>query len=360
MKMHQLGLLLVAVALLTGCWRIGPGQLALDRFNYTAAIGNSWKDEMLLNLVKIRYGDVPVFLGVQSVISQYTLAGSVNVNGGWNGNSLPGSPWAWIASLGGSAQYTDRPTISFAPLTGSKFGQSMMTPLQPSAIVALLQADYPAHMILRLSVQSVNGLQNAIGLPAKAAPQNGDFFRFLDLVKALQNGKLLGMQMKTENKETSVLMTIAESSDEDLRLKSEELRELLGLDPKAREFPVVYGAFPGKKNEIAMLTRSMLDVLSDLSAYIEVPPRHLAEGRVIELRPPASVMGRPVVPLLRISSGASKPDDAFVTVPYDDHWFWVSDRDIRSKLTFSFLMFMFTLVETHDVAPSPPIVVPTN
>lgn len=361
MKMLKVGLWLLSLVLLTGCWRIGPDKLAMDRFSYTGAIGNSWKDEMLLNLVKFRYADAPVFLGVQSVISQYTLTGSVNVSGGWSGDSVPATPWNWMANLAGHAQYTDRPTISYAPLTGSKFGQSMMTPLPPSAIVGLLQAGYAAPMILRLSVHSINGLQNPFGYQAKDFPADADFYRLLDLIKTLQEGSLLGMQVKmANNHETSLLMTIAEPRTEDHRRASDELRSLLGLDPKAREFPIIYAAFPTKKNEVAMLTRSMFDVLSDLSGYIEVPPQHLAEGRAFPSRPPASVMGRPIAPLLQIHSGVSKPDDAFVAVRYKDQWFWVDDRDIDSKMTFSFLMFMFTLVESHDAVPPPSVVLPTN
>jgi hypothetical protein len=42
----------------------------------------------------------------------------------------------------------------------------------------------------------------------------------------------------------------------------------------------------------------------------------------------------------------ARPADAFVAVPYRDHWFWIDDRDMLSKRLFSFIMFIFTLVET--------------
>ncbi len=70
----RIGAILLGASLgacLSGCSGIGPGTVLRDRFDYTAAISDSWKDEMLLNLVKIRYGDAPVFLDVASVISQY-------------------------------------------------------------------------------------------------------------------------------------------------------------------------------------------------------------------------------------------------------------------------------------------------
>ena len=47
-------LLLLTVLAMAGCSSIGPGSVTRDRFDYTAAVAESWKSQMLLNLVKIR------------------------------------------------------------------------------------------------------------------------------------------------------------------------------------------------------------------------------------------------------------------------------------------------------------------
>jgi hypothetical protein len=87
------------ILLLAGCSGIGPVTVSRDRFDYTAAISDSWKRQMLFNLVKIRYGDAPVFMDVSSVISQYQIAGQVNL-----GATLTNNPWNTIENFGASGQ----------------------------------------------------------------------------------------------------------------------------------------------------------------------------------------------------------------------------------------------------------------
>ena len=45
----------------TGCYRaIGPHSVARDRSQYAASLSDSWKEQTLLNIVKIRYIDPPI------------------------------------------------------------------------------------------------------------------------------------------------------------------------------------------------------------------------------------------------------------------------------------------------------------
>src|SRR5512145_2001114 len=75
---------LLLVGLLTGCSAMGPSTIARDRFDYTETVAESWKRQMLLNIVKIRYGDAPIFVDVASIISQYGILADVNANFGWS------------------------------------------------------------------------------------------------------------------------------------------------------------------------------------------------------------------------------------------------------------------------------------
>jgi len=42
------------ILLITGCTHIGPQTVPRDRFDYNTAISDSWKEQTLLNIVKLR------------------------------------------------------------------------------------------------------------------------------------------------------------------------------------------------------------------------------------------------------------------------------------------------------------------
>lgn len=70
----------------TGCAPIGPSSIERDRFEHSTAIAESWREMMLLNIIRLRYGDTPIFLEVGSIVNQYILeqelAGSANLRSG--------------------------------------------------------------------------------------------------------------------------------------------------------------------------------------------------------------------------------------------------------------------------------------
>ncbi len=107
--------LCLTIIAMAGCSSIGPGTVTRDRFDYTAAVGESWKSQMLLNLVKIRYSDAPVFLDVGQVVAGYSFQRNVSASAGANfysGGAARGTGSIGAFGLFGSGTLNDSPTIT--------------------------------------------------------------------------------------------------------------------------------------------------------------------------------------------------------------------------------------------------------
>jgi len=262
---------LIPAVLLAGCAAFGPPTVDRDRFDYVSAISESWKRQTLLNLLKTRYMDAPVFMDVASVINQYALEGQLEL----------GFEWADVDTqmVGASATYTDRPTISYTPLTGAKYARSLLQPLPLGTVLLLVQGGYPIDYVLRICVQGINGLDNRSRrlTSQRAEPE---FYELLTLLRHIQMRD--GMRMRSriiDNKETIVMFFREPETEADAQTLKRTLH-LLGLAPDAREFTVVFGFLAENDREIAMLSRSLLQIMAEYSSYIDVPDSDLAEGRV--------------------------------------------------------------------------------
>jgi hypothetical protein len=350
---------ILVMASLSGCMSIGPPTVARDRFDYNAAITDSWKAMMLVNLVKLRYADAPVFLDVASVITQTGAQASFGVSGSWWHNLLQ-LPYTSSVGVTASGTYAEKPTVTYSPLSGEKFARSLMTPIQPAAILSFLQAGYPADLVLRLAVNSINGIRSRYGYGARASEADPEFFPLVGKLRDIQQSGQIGLRVTRSGNQAAALLVFSKKPHPTIGAERDEVRKLLGLDPEANEFTVVYGSVAANDKEIAVLTRSVLEILMDLSSYIDVPAANVEQKRTFPSPAPEVFGGVPVPPLMRIRSSPQKPDDAFAAVPYRQDWYWIDDKDFASKRLLSFIMFLFTLTDTGDKQGAPIITIPVG
>jgi hypothetical protein len=344
---------------LTGCASTGPATIARDRFDFVAAISDSWKRQTLLNLLKIRYADAPVFMDISSVITSYEVGGEISLQGQvadkFN-NALTGDQYL---SLGATGRYADKPTISYQPLSGEKFARSLMMPIPLSAVLFLIQSGYPADMVLRVCVNSINGLDNSYGGPGNPRTGSKEFHELMSSIRLAMSSGEMGMRLRTANEKQSMVIYFRPRSGKARTPAERKIRELLGLDESANEFTVVYGNYADSNLEISMLSRSILQIMVDAASYVDVPDGDLAEGRVYApQRTPEQEQLFP--PLISIRSGPEASGDAFASVRYRNQWFWIEDRDVQSKQMFTFLMFTFSLVDISSEKAAPILTVPTR
>lgn len=350
----------------SACSSIGPGTVPRDRSDYSAAIGDSWKQQTLLNIVKLRYGDFPVFMEIAQVIAGYQFQASAGA--GFSAQNYITSAVGGPAAIAGSgligASYIDRPTIIYAPLTGNDFLKKLMSPIPPAAVMFLLQSGYPATIVMPMAVDSINGISNESkrsNMPRTADPQ---FSRLVQLIYELQIANALQIRVE-RSKDNSDLSIIAfppldsTHSKPEIAAKIAEIGSILRLTARHRSVQVRYGGWSGKGDEIAMVTRSMLQVMVELGVLAQVPEADIASGRASRGNTDASSSaGQP--PLLTIQGGTAPPSDVYAAVQYKGRWFWIADNDIRSKSIFSSVMLLFSISEVGIKSAAPVVTVPAN
>ena len=348
------------VLALAGCGSIGPGSVPRDRLDYLTAVAESWKEQTLLNIVRLRYGDAPSFLDVSSVISAYTFQGQVTAGGQLSTNLTNTIPRAF-GSVGATGLYQDRPTISYTPLAGEKFARSLLSPLPPSEVFELIQAGYPADNVLLVTTRAINGLYNRSGIGARAREAEPEFYTLLDALRRLQMSGSVSIRMQKQGKDQTGILVLAgqrsAATDEDLAA----VRRILKVTPDAHgELTVAFGLLPRSPHEIALLTRSMVEILLEVAAGIEVPADHVAAGRTVAATRMSDAGNPRDRPLIRIMASGSAPDSVYAAVRYRGTWYWIDDNDLESKRVFTFLMIFFSLAETGVTPQAPVLTVPAN
>jgi hypothetical protein len=346
---------IAGILVLASCASIGPGSVRRDRIDYVGAVADSWKHQTLLNIVRLRYGDAPVFLDVSSLISSYTLQTQLSVNG----EAITDATGSFI-NPGASTSYTDRPTISYTPLTGDKFAKSLLQPLPPAAIFALIQAGYPADFVLGVTVRAINGIYNRANEGAQARPADPEFDPLLQAILRIQRTGTLGVRIEKQRGEELTLMSFPAHPTPQLQSDVRFVLDTLKLKPDKGEVTLSFGATQRAPNDIAVLSRSMVEILGHIAAGIEVPAQDVANGRTfasLEVPQAATAQDRPIV---AIHSGKDQPSGAYAAVQYRGTWYFIDDHDYAAKRAFTFLMLFFSLAETGVPGQAPVLTIPAN
>jgi hypothetical protein len=235
-----------------------------------------------------------------------------------------------------------------------------MTPIPPSAMLFVLQAGYPADLIMSLALDSINGISNASrrGMRHAADPR---FNRLVELIRDLQFSEAVQARVESpKNRSETSLITFPPNRDPQAEAESAEVRKLLGLGPSLHKFEVYYGGYSGRDDEISMMTRSMLQVMLELAAVVQVPQSEESERKVtpglIE-QPGTSIQPSA---LLTIMSGYNLPADPSIAVEYDGRWFWIADDDIHSKSVFAAVMMLFSISDIGVKGMGPIVTIPAN
>lgn len=341
--------------LLASCGSYGPRTMDRDQLNYGNSIGDNWKNQMLANIVKIRYVDMPVFVDVGSIVSGYSLSTTVNGRLGFGDSFTGGSS----QGLGASGTYTDRPTITYMPKTGDDYLRAILEPVAPSSLLALIQAGYSSELLFTWAVEAINGVHNwsvSRKNSLRSSDADPEFIEYVALMQELQLLGAVGFELVSqEDEQHSIILRLRkEDLPESTLQKSRRAAEIIGLDPDREQFRVIYAPFKSDSTTLSIQTRSVIQMLSAMAGFIDVPAEKAAyaapgyDASIGSQRP------------FQVHSGKDRPEQSFAEVKYQDYWYWIDNSDIASKRVFTLMLFITTLTNQANDENEPVLTIPTQ
>jgi len=280
-----------------------------DYSDYNNVIQYNQSQQMLLNIVRLKYRESLMFLKIGALSASYTFDVSGGANFGRAGNSN-----LYGASIGSS--FSTRPTITYTPVEGDTFVKQVLSEIDFEAFLLLFRSGWPisalGHVLIERIGQYVNHFEHA------TYPQ---FAKIIEVLREAQKNDKLEFE-RVEDEITLVIITDRVDLLSDERVISE--REL---------------RFPIKSVQL----RSFLDVMFSLGKNAEVPEAHLDQVR-----------DTPGNGWIRIRSSSNHPDDAMVAVKHNGYWFSIANTDIRSKDTFALVKLLYQM-QAGDIPTVQPL-----
>lgn len=354
--------------LLSGCGtfdellQIGPDSVEDGRGQFNTVIAETNDQQLLLNLVKRRYGDNTALLEVNSVSTtlEWKRGGNLGLtlfDGGEDANSL---------GIGANGAYTERPTITYLPVKGPDLIKKNLSALDPEVLILLSRSGWRMERVMRLTLNSINDLDNAAAAsgPTPAfAPDTSDFEKLLSVIEKVGHGQfVLGYTIINDQK----VLALDARMEMLERPEMQDFTEILKIDKHSFYVVNVEGNTDYRSNkEIDIKVRSLSGIEFYLSHGVQVPEEHIMQNKVQitktadgEVFDWDSIFGD----LFQIQSSRQEPSEDIAAVKcfWRGYWFYIDDTDIESKNTFM-LLNQITALQSGAMDKSGPLLtLPVN
>ncbi len=352
------GVALLLALGLTACAQFGPRTIEASRTDYNVAMSQTENEQMLLNLVRLRYGDRPYFLEVSALNTQFLIAPSAGISSSFD---LDGTT---NYGIDGKFAFEEKPTVTYTPLQGEKFVKRVLSRVPLDTLLLLDASGWKTSRVLRLCVETMNSLDNAAsasGPTPSAGPDVAAFRRAVNLLTGFQENRAVALFHTGDSERGGYAVRFDEQVQQGTDFQ--EFARLLQLDPAQKRYALGEASFGGDSDTIRLGTRSFMGVMYFLSNAIEIPAADRDDGRVRQTAGADggefdwdSVTGD----LLRVKSQETRPASAAVAVNYRGHWFYIDDSDIDSKSTFALLGQLFALQSDADKTGAPVLTLPVG
>lgn len=361
-RRQNVKLVLASLAALAACAHpnrpVSP--IESDTLAYSSAISDARQEQLLMNIVRLRYNDPVTFVDAERI----TTTENTQINGMLaSALALGGQNLDEVLNGNVGTNMSSQPSIAYSALRGSDYAQQILQPLPPATIFLMSQSGWSVERLMLCCVSRIGDLENAraaAGPTPPVMPDNTRFRELAALMRSLQErGQLMVQVVDPDTSETD--------GDGKPRVilkwdRTSELGQQLA-DFFRRYWVSDVSVIPGDRyiteistrgnalGDYAARGRSLLGVLSALSQSVHVPEAHRDIARasqpVLEYsddpcRAPGGwhdVNGG----LFAVQSAAARPTTATIAVEYRDYWFYVDDRCHDAKETLNLLDHLYAL-----------------
>ena len=355
--------MLLAAGCTTG---LGPQAIQSERPDYNRQIIRSSDEQMLLNLVRLRYNDSPLFLELGTVVAQYSFDASLSAS-----DQTANHPIQNNFGVGAGVSYSEHPTITYTPLAGDEYAERMLTPILLESLMLFNQTGWSSERLMLVAVQRINNVVNAPTATGPTPQREPNYEAFRDLavrLRRLQAAGLFGLDWDMQRTEkvpaghfSHFWLHMPADASSPLAADVAQVRRLLELEPGRENFQLTAFPFDRQPGEVGLRCRSLLGVLYFLSEAVEPPVPHVQAGLVTVTK---DDNGQPfdwskvTSGILSIHSQLVPPGNAAVAVQHRGWWFYIADDDPNSKATFSLLNILFGLQSASGKGKSPALTLP--
>jgi len=348
----------VVLGTVSACSVVGPRSISMGRADYNEAINKTEDEQMLLSIVKGRYGETFSLLAVSGVAANVrfrTNAGAqvgIGPSSNYDGNLVPFS--AGLA-------YEENPTITYVPVQGEKYLRQLMSPIPLNMLVLMSRAAGAPTDYLTLLAKRINDMRNPDFLEAPSAVPDPRFQRFVEVSEELKHtGVIQFVEDPSKEDQFNILITgYAPTFSEKVRA----YLALLGMPMPVEEskdiiLPVYSGVKGGGLSGIAISTRSTFDLIEILRAAVKIPQEHVGAGGVAHNYPPPGLAGKDI----HIHASESRPQRAVLAVKHRGYWFYIDDTDMRTKLFYYLVrtLWSVSIAAAGDQHAAPILTIPVS
>ncbi|HSD43953.1 MAG TPA: hypothetical protein VLD36_19065 [Burkholderiales bacterium] len=338
-------------AALAGCAWLGPEIIRSGRPAYNDAILTTNDEQLLQNIVRLRFGDSVGFLTVSSVTANVSVraSGTVNVGAG------PASNYAGnLVPIAGTLTTEQNPTISYTPVSGDSLVRQFAAEVPLDLAILMINLAHSQEAAWTAIVRRVNNFRNPEFLHPPTLVTDPRFLQIAALAGELQRRGTL-YWVRLAGAQTGYAVVLHSYSPHNSR-EVARLLDLLGIQRPLREgddvvIPVRLSVGSPDPGAIAIETRSLLELMRLAAASIELPADAVGAIRY----PVSGPAGRGI----HIHVAAERPAQARVAVEYRGRWYFIANEDELSKQWFSMLQLLAG-AQTPSTGVGPVLTVPVT